>query len=577
MAAYDLLIKGGTIVDGTRLPRYRADVGIKDGRVAEIGRIGSASGNKVLDAQGMIVAPGFVDLHTHYDSQIQWDPWCSISGWHGVTSVVLGNCGFGFAPVRKAERDRAMLMMSRNEAVPIETMREGMIWDWVTFPEYMSTLDRIPKGVNCIQYFPISPLLIWTMGLDAAKKRSATEEERSEMRRLLLEGLEAGACGWSIQRFGENSVQRDYDGTPMPTDVMSDEDVLFLGGVLAERDEGSIQIAQATGGGPVSGDDAGRNRDFDFLERLAEVSGRPILYNVVAAFEEQPTVHRAALEWIADCNRRGLQVLGQGVTVRDQYTFTLSDWNMYDTSEAWRTATLGSLEERRRKLSDPAMRERLIADERTIVVEGVGGRIEGLTVQSVPGAPNLDGYVGRRVGDIAAEEDKHPVEVFLDVSLACDLKAEFLSRNFVLAEPEIVREILSSPYTWPGTSDGGAHTKFLTAGSYPTDFLEMVRDAEIMSLEEAHFRLSTLPAWAAGFRGRGTLEAGRPADVVVYDLNRLERLPSEIVHDYPANEWRRVRRAKGYAWTVVNGEVTFEGDECTGATPGKLLRHGRDS
>ena len=192
----------------------RPDIGIADGRVAEIGRISSSRAARVLDADGLIVAPGFVDLHTHYDGQLQWDPWCSISGWHGVTSVALGNCGFGFAPVRPDERERSMLTMSRTEAIPMETMREGMLWDWETFPEWMDTLDRIPKGVNCLSYMPLAPLMTYVMGLENAKSRSSTPDELAEMQRLMREALSVGACGWSAQRMGTDGLQNDYDGTP---------------------------------------------------------------------------------------------------------------------------------------------------------------------------------------------------------------------------------------------------------------------------------------------------------------------------------------------------------------------------
>ncbi len=268
MAEFDTLIKGGTVVDGLRVPRFRADVGIKDGRIAQIGGIRSGDAGTVIDASGLIVAPGFVDLHTHYDAQIQWDPWCTISGWHGVTSVALGNCGFGFAPVRADERDRAMLMMSRNEAIPLGSMQAAMLWDWVTFPEWMDSLGRMPKGVNCLSYVPLSPLMVWVMGLEAAKSRGATDEERREIQRLLSEGIEAGGCGWSIQRFGKNSVQSDYDGTPMPTDLMTDEDVLALAEVLRERDEGLIQITQSTAEGDFAANVEG-NADYRFVEQLA--------------------------------------------------------------------------------------------------------------------------------------------------------------------------------------------------------------------------------------------------------------------------------------------------------------------
>src|SRR5215470_6814962 len=214
MAEFDVLITGGTVVDGTRVPRYRADIGIKDGKIAKIGRLHRSDAAKVIDAGGLIVAPGFIDLHTHYDSQIYWDPWCTISGWHGVTSVAIGNCGFGFAPCRPESRDRAMLTMSRNEAVPLATMKAGMPWDWETYPEFLDSLDRTAKGVNVLSYTPLAPLMAYVMGGDDAKGRAATDGERAEMCRLLEESMQVGSCGWSAQLFGKDSIQRDFDGTP---------------------------------------------------------------------------------------------------------------------------------------------------------------------------------------------------------------------------------------------------------------------------------------------------------------------------------------------------------------------------
>ena len=177
MADYDILITGGTIVDGTRTPRYVSDIGIKNGKIAQIGGLKGKTADRVLDAAGRIVAPGFVDLHTHYDAQIFWDPYCTLSGWHGVTSVALGNCGFGFAPSRVEDRDRAMLSMTRNEAIPYDAMKAGMPWDWVTFPDFIESLTRTPKGVNCLTYVPLTPLYAWVMGWEEAKKRRPTEDE----------------------------------------------------------------------------------------------------------------------------------------------------------------------------------------------------------------------------------------------------------------------------------------------------------------------------------------------------------------------------------------------------------------
>ena len=580
MAEYDLLIKGGTVVDGTRLPRYTADIAIKDGRIAQIGGINGDGAKQVLDASGLIVAPGFVDLHTHYDAQIQWDAWCTISGWHGVTSVVLGNCGFGFAPVHPEGRDRAMLTMSRTEAIPFESMKTGMLWDWVTFPEWLDTLERIPKGLNVLSYMPVAPLMIWVMGLEAAKSRPATPEERKEMQRLLNEAMDAGACGFSIQRFGKNSIQADYDGTPMVTDTMVDEDILALAEVLRERDEGFIQITQVTEG--LLGGDG----DLRFQEKLAEVAGRPVLHNLVGATAD-PAMHRAKLAWLEECNARGLRMFGQGATVRAAFTFTLEDWNLYDNSPAWNKATTGTLEEKMAKMADPEIRAAIKVEtdeavEKLQQTQAIGGPIQDLMIQDVAHEPELEQYVGMTVGQVAEIEGKHPIDAMLDLALATDLRAEFLTQDYLKDDEDLatnMAEMITSPYTVCGVSDGGAHTKFLTAGSYPTDFLTwMVRDTGKVSLEEAHYRLSYLPAHMAGFRDRGFLRSGAPADIVVYDLEGLKVTPdrwqSEVTHDFPAGEWRRVQHAEGYRWILVNGEVTFEDGKCTGATPGRLLRHG---
>ena len=269
MAFYETVIKGGMVVDGTRMPRRRCDVAVKGGRIAQLGHIRSSDGARVLDASGMIVAPGFVDLHTHYDAQVFWDPYCSLSGWHGVTSVVIGNCGFGFAPIRPADRERAMRSMTRVEAIPYNAMKAGLPWDWVTFPEFLDRLDRLPKSINLRPFMPLGPLLVWVLGVERAKAGvMPTEAEHAEMRRLLHEAMDAGAGGWSAQRLEPGSgaeVQRDCDGSPMVTDVMRDETCIELAQVLAERNEGFMQLTLAKADGTT----------LDHLERIAEVSGRP--------------------------------------------------------------------------------------------------------------------------------------------------------------------------------------------------------------------------------------------------------------------------------------------------------------
>ncbi len=575
MADYDIHIQGGTIVDGTRVPRYQGDLWIKGGSVAQIGGRNDGTATETIDATGQIVAPGFVDLHTHYDAQIRWDPWCTISGWHGVTSVVLGNCGFGFAPVKPDFRDRSMLTMTRTEAIPYETMKQGMEWEWETIPEYLDSLEAAAKGVNCIQYMPTASLMTYVMGLEAAKTRPANDVERKEMQRLLHEGMDAGLCGFSIQRLGRNSTQADYDGTPMVTDTMVDDDILSLAEVLAERDEGFIQITQATGR---------IKRDLAFVEKLAEVSRRPIIHNAIAPLRRNPDPHRKSLAWVDRCRERGLQVYGQCATVRSGFAFTLEHWNLYDFSSAWREITTGTKEEKLAKMADPELREDVIrqSDEKAaqfkVLQAGLGGALPSLVIQGVNREDSLQKYVGRSLGDIAAEEGKHVVEVMLDLSLEGDLNVEFLGPNKG-SNADFMAEMMDNPYALPGVSDGGAHTKFFTGGAWSTDFLSwLVRDEGKITLEEAHYRLSALPAHAAGFRDRGVLREGAAADIVVYEMEELAVDPEwigEIAEDLPGDEWRRIQRAKGYSNIIVNGEVTFADGECTGATPGQLLRHGR--
>ena len=579
MMSFDTVIRGGSVVDGTRLPRFLADVGIKDGRIARIGRIDDTGDARVLDAKGNIVAPGFVDLHTHYDAQIHWDPYCTISGWHGVTSVALGNCGFGFAPCKPSDRERSLIMMTRTEQIPLETMQEGMPWMWETFPEYLDALQSIPKGVNVLSYMPVNPLMIYVMGVDAAKSRPATREEQKQMQRLLNEAMDAGACGFSIQRMGENSFQADFDGTPMPTDTMVDEDILILADVLRERDEGFVQITQAT----CDNAEEARIRDKQFVETLAERAQRPIIHNAIAAVDEDHDHHRREVAWLRDCNERGLRIFGQGANQRSWYQFTMENWNMYDSSPAWNHATVGTYEEKMVKLADPEIRKQMIAEHASLVTAGAGGPVEELRLVSNGGNPALDKYLDKVIADIAEEEGKHAVDAMLDIAVAGGLKPEFRTGTTAgsLTNDEIVGELMRDQYVLAGISDGGAHTKFFTGGSYTTDLLTwLVRDTGQMTLEDAHYHLSYLPANAAGFTDRGFLREGAPADIVVYDLARLKRLPEwefEVAHDLPANEWRRVQRSQGYKWTLVNGEITFEeneeGQQCTGATPGRLLRN----
>jgi N-acyl-D-amino-acid deacylase len=577
VAGFDTVISGGTIFDGARTPRFVSDIGIRDGRIAYIGDIADPGGANVIDARGLNVAPGFIDLHTHYDSQIFWDPYCTISGWHGVTSVVIGNCGFGFAPCKPEDRERCMLTMARNEAVPLKTMQEGMPWDWESFPEFLDSLERTPKGVNIMSYVPLNPLLTYVMGLEAAKTRPATPEERTEIRRLFIEALDAGACGFSAQRK-EGNVQRDYDGTPMITDLMAHEDLLLFAEVLRERGEGFMQLLCMP----------------DLAEELASLSGRPVLWNALVAQMDQhgqgTVPQQQVIDWLRDMNMHGLRMIAQSVTCNIGFMFTMEDWNLFDSSPIWRDATIGSHADKLRNLADPEIRRQLREEHDSGSGPMAGGGVrsdERVKARNLPGleaifmigatSERYKPFEGNTIGEIAEKLGKHPIDAFLDMAVEEDLKTEFQSPD-IPADTESVRQLVRAPYAVPGLSDGGAHTKFVTSSTYGTEYLiDHVRTGGIVDLEEAHWRLSGYSAYAAGLKDRGTLKVGMPADVIVYDLDALALLPIETTYDFPANEWRRTRKAEGYRFIMVNGEVTFVDGACTGATPGQLLRHGYDS
>ncbi len=573
MSEFDTLIQGGTIIDGSRTKkRFVGDVAVKDGLIAAIFPGGGTDPNRaarVIDATGLHVVPGFIDLHTHYDGQLLWDPYLSCSSWHGVTSVAIGNCGFGFAPAHPQQRERLMLSMERVEAIPLATMKAGMDWDWETFPEWLDSLERRPKGVNVMSFVPLNPLMVYVMGIEAAKTREPTAAELAEMLRLMEESLDAGGVGYSMQRLGDGftSVQRDYDGTPMPTDTMSDELCLAFASVLKNRGQGFIQLTQA------------KNEfvaDLKFGSALADASDAVILWNAVQVNERHPHQHRRMLEWVNREQQAGRKIWMQAITTPNDMRFMLDDFNLFDGNGAWRDVTIGDVETRIAKMQNPTLRAAVRKDYDSGSAPFVSGPIAEIKVDSVTHEENQK-YVGLTIAELGVAMQRHPADAMLDLAISEGLKTVFYIVPFNY-DAQYLQEILDNEYTLPGVSDGGAHTKFLNYGRYPTNMLQdLVRERAQYTLEEAHYRLSALPAMAAGFSDRGTLEVGKAADIVVYDYAGLELLPTEIAHDLPGNEWRYVERATGYRYTMVNGELTFIDSECTGAIPGKLLRHGRAS
>ena len=555
MSEYDMVIRGGTIVDGTGIPRYKADLAIKNGRVAKISGSINPAGAREIDAIGCIVAPGAIDLHTHYDAQLNWDPYASLSGWFGVTSLTIGQCGFGFAPTRPDDRDLNMRMMNRIEAIPLESMRQGMRWDWETFPEFMNSLDKQGLGLNVGALFPFSPMRGYVLGMIPARQRtSVTEAELNQMKQLFYDAMRAGAFGFSSNM---NMEDRPEDGSSLPSHVASKEEFLGLADVLSEFGVGHIGWTVGTG---HSASD--RNEQRALLTQLMRISGRQL--HVSVGDDE-------GLDWLEAARAEGLPAVAQQIAMPIHSEFKLSEYNLFDYMPHWVQPLVGNVEERMVKLGDTETRAAMKRDVEEIPF--IRTDWTKVIVVEVAQERNYK-YEGLAIQDIAGMEGKHPLDAFLDLALDEGLETTF-SHPAASDDEELREQRIKDPHSHISNSDGGAHTRFLTISSWPVYFLShWVRDKGIMTLEQAHYKISAYPAWFADFKERGTLRVGNWADVIVYNQSELGFAYDKPVFatDFPGGERRLIQKPKGLRYTIVNGTVTFEGNDCTGALPGKLLR-----
>ena len=556
-AEFDLVIRGGRVVDGTRMPSFIGDVAIKDGKIAEIGCV-AGSGAQEIDARGLVVAPGFIDVHTHYDAQLNWDPYASQSCWHGITSIVVAACGFGFSPCKPEDRERAMRRMTRVEAIPYESMKQGMRWDWVSQRDYLESLERAGLGVNVATYIPQSPIRAWVLGEDDTRREKVTPEELEQMKELVREGYRAGALGLSTDL---NLIDRDFDGSRLPSLIASPEETEALIGVAREFNVGSIEVTPESL--HLGADEAA------MLERWAEISGRPVYYNAILQVHHLPGQWKEALHRLENMNQRH-RIFALGSTHRIESLFNLVEYNLFDDMPEWNRALACPMEERLANLRNQSVRARLQDDLDHYTNRLWAGNWERMKVFDSEQAE----YKGRYVGEIARSKGVKPLDAFCDIALGEDLKTLFLIEDLNNSVDEAVGDIAAHPFVLPGLSDGGAHTQFLCLGKYPTVLLaKWVRDEKRLSLEEAHWKLSYMSAAAIGLEGIGTLQRGMPADIVVYDLERLAVTPAEPVYeDIIGGGKRLVQRAEGYRAIIVNGVQTFADGVCTGALPGRVLR-----
>ena len=506
------------------------------------------------------MAPGAVDLHTHYDAQVNWDPYCSMSGWFGVTSLTIGQCGFGFAPTRPDDRELNMRMMNRVEAIPLHSMQKGMRWDWETFPEYLDSLDRQGLGLNIGALFPMSPMRGYVMGmLESRQRTSATDAEINQIKQIFYDAMKAGAFGFSANKSAED---RPDDGGYLPTHVTSDEEYLAMAEVLGEFGVGHIGW---TIGVPIFDD---RPAQHKLVSKMMRICGRPAHINCIFATPED-------MVWLNESREEGLPLLIQQPTIYPDAIFKLSEYNLFDIYPNWVQPLVGGAEERAAKLRDPATRAAMKRD-----VEGQSGittRTDWDTFAVVEVAHERNRkYEGKTIEEIARMDGKHPLDALLDLALDENLETEFMNKSGA-GDPgeEGLAPLIKHPYFHISLSDGGAHTRYFTVSTWPVNFLaHWVRDKELMTLEEAHVKMSAYPAWFADFKDRGTLQLGAWADIIVYDFDKLGYMYPKPVFatDFPGGERRIIQKPTGLRYTIVNGTVTFEENDCTGALPGKLLR-----
>lgn len=570
MAEFDLILQGGTIIDGTGGPRYVGDLAIKDGKVARIGTGLVASGAELIDVRGKIVAPGVIDTHTHYDAQLHWDPYATNSGWHGTTTIGVGNCGFGFAPCRTEHRDRYMKMMETTEQVPVNAMRTALGWDWNTFPEWIEHLKRVPKGVNVASYVPANPLLIYVMGIEAAKSRKATPEERQQLKDELHRAMDAGAIGFGFSYQGQHNTHIDCDGTPMPSDVTDLDNIYALAEVLRERGEGSIQALVDTPG----------SRFGEVGLEVARISGRPVLHNVTLVNDYLPDYHNEILDMLDKAKAEGLEIYSMTLTTRGWNEFKPADWDIWNIVPVFREFTFaGDRAAKVAKSKDEDFRRRLREEYRPVDLAPAGGPLETYVLNNAYGIEPWCKFEGMPIQAIAdALKRTSTTDLLMDIIAETDAEVDFLLPDALSSNTDEIAKVLKHPRTVPGTSDGGAHVKFWAGGQYSTDqIMWMVRETGKMTLEEMHYKLSALPAYVLGLHNRGTLELGKAADILVYDYDKLgyQRLRYEIAHDLPDGDWRRVCKPEGVERVIVNGQTIFtNGTDCTGALPGRLVGSG---
>jgi N-acyl-D-aspartate/D-glutamate deacylase len=568
VSTFDVIIRDGEVIDGTGAAARRADVAIADGKVAEIGEV-EGSAHRVIDAEGLVVAPGIVDIHTHYDAQVLWDPACTPSSLHGVTTVISGNCGFTIAPVEPTETDYLARMLSHVEGIPLDALQAGVDFQWRSFGDYLNRLDG-NLGINMGLLVGHSALRRVVMGGEAVGG-TPTAAQLGQMQALLGRSLAAGGLGFSSS---QSKTHNDGDGNPVPSRYAAPDELVALASVVGEHPGTTLEF--------IPGVTPFTDQSYDLMADMCLAAGRPLNWNVISVAPGR----RAMIEGMLASHERvwakGAEIVPLTMPASPTLFINLKNgYALLDPLPGWSSFMALPLDEKTRLLSDPAQRNRLNGLAHSPEAGMLADAIAGWAIYTVNETftPANRQFEGRTVGEIAAERGQDPFDCMVEIALADELRTIFCIRGRGDDDEswEMRRELWSNPRLVIGASDAGAHLDTVVTFTYATNMIANARDRGLLPLEEVMRLLTDVPARFYGLRGRGRLAKGYQADVYIFDRERLACGPITWREDMPAGAGRLYAEAEGVAHLLVNGTEVVRGQELTGALPGSLLRSGRDT
>ena len=558
--AYDVLIKDGLLVDGSGMPAFHGDVGVKNSKIVEIGKL-SGPADKVVDAGGLVVSPGFVDNHCHYDAQVTWDPLCTYSCYHGATTVIIGNCSLSLAPVHPGSEERLAEFLSYVEAIPMDVLRT-VDFSWETTSEYMDILDA-RLGVNVGTLIGHSAVRHYVMG-DECQGRDATAEEIKAMAGVVRDGIAAGALGLSIS---QNRGHYDPQGTLIPAVWANEEETFALGEVLQELGTGVIQ----SGGGRFA---EIKNR---MMSRLSDATGRQVVYNNLSHSARKPNEWKELMTIVNESSKAGIRANPLCTPNSVTQTFTMKNCQVFRGVPTWHPILLASDEAKMEAYRNPEIRQRFYAEvvdwqEDLPDVNIAHNWYDYMWVHETSLEKNRS-LQGKTIRQVATEQGKNIIDALLDLVVEEELNTTFLHGELNV-DIDACTQILNYPNSLVGLSDGGAHVQFHGGYGYSTRLLGYwVREMGIMPLETAVRKLSFDSASAFGIHDRGLLRPGMVADITIFDQDTVRPLPEEVVYDFPAGGWRMQEMAEGVESTIVNGQILIDDGKPTGALPGRVMRN----